>query len=120
MVTARKDGLFKQFKSKTMDIVSKIPIKPDSEVQIKKQVKQEYKFIGNLKRRKGLILFAMNHETFEIYKVKLQFKKAFDITKKKEVGTYKAQINPSHFLMYALNFTNAKRKFVKGLRVVNN
>ncbi len=98
-----------------MEIVSKIPIKSESEIQVKKRVKHEYKFIGRLKKRKGQTLFAMDNETLEIYKVKIQQKKAFDITKDKEISSYKAQINPSHFLMYALNFKNAQRKFRKGL-----
>lgn len=73
--------------------------------------KQEFKHIGNIKKKKGQFLFAMNPDTFEVYKVELQTKIFFDVSKKKEVGTHKAIINPKHPLMYALNEKNANRKF---------
>ena len=83
------------------------------EYQQKRQVKQEYKFIGSVKRKRGQFLYALNLDKNSVYKVNIESKKAFDITKKEEIGIYKATINPSHPLLYAINSKNATRKFNK-------
>jgi len=77
------------------------------------QQKQEYKFIGSVARKKGQFLFALDLEENRVYKIETTVKKAFDVTKKQEIGHYQAQINPNHPFIYALNKENAVKKFKK-------
>ena len=79
----------------------------------KREVKQEYKFIGNTRKKRGQFLFALDLDKNLVYKVEVQSKKAFDTAKKQEIGIYKATINPNHPILYALNLLNAIRKFKK-------
>ena len=84
-------------------------IKIESETQHEK--KQEFKHLGSGTKKRGMFLFGLNTDTLEIYKVKVEKKKHFDVTKKKESATNKAVINPNHKFLYAINLKNAKRKF---------
>lgn len=75
--------------------------------------KQEYKFIGSKVKKKGQFLFALDLDKNSVYKIKVLEKKAFDISKKQEKGIYEAVINPNHPFLYAINLSNAERKFKK-------
>ena len=79
----------------------------------KQEVKQEYKFIGSVKKKSGQFLFALNIDNNYVYKIKVESKQAFDVSKKQEIGIYKATINPNHPFLYAINLSNATRKFKK-------
>ena len=87
--------------------------KHDITINQKKEVKQEYKFIGTLKKRKGMFLFALNTDNLTVFKVELHERKVFDVQNKNEKSFYKAYINPKYPLVYAINIKNAKRKFKK-------
>ena len=78
-----------------------------------KEDQQEYKVIGSSKKKVGQFLFGLDINKNEVYQIRLEVKKEFDITKHKEIGHYQVTVNPSHPLLYASNLRNAKRKFEK-------
>jgi len=86
-------------------------LKIEHKIPVEKQ--QEFKFIGTGKKRSGQYLFAMNNETFEVYKVKLEKRKEFNVVSKTEIAINKAVVNPNHHFLYAINLKNAVRKFGK-------
>ena len=92
-----------------MELLNRDHIAKHSEIK----QKQEFKYLGATRKRKRLKLFALNHDTGEVYEVKLEVRKAYDVTTKRENSIYKAVINPSHKPVFALNLKNAKRKLMK-------
>lgn len=75
--------------------------------------------IGSTRMRKGgLSLYGLNNETGEIYKLKIRDKGKKELGMKKNSkgnfireGKFKADVNPNHKLIWALNLKNAYRKF---------
>lgn len=92
-----------------------LPTKPEVEIQAEK--KQEYKFIGSIVLNKGMKLYSLNTETFEIKEVEIKRDKLVDISKK-DVTKSTAQHDPRLVYIKAINFKNAKKKAEKMLRVV--
>lgn len=90
-----------------LDVHTNNPIEHRQEAE----KKQEFKHIGHGRKRKGHTLFAFDTEINEIYEVGLTVVKVFDVSKKLEVSNFRAVVNPKHPHLYALNKTNAKRKF---------
>lgn len=75
--------------------------------------KQEYKHWGQGAKKKGMTLYAINMDTKEVYPVKIEKKMVYDTSKKMEVATHKAHINPEHQMVLAINKKNATRKLLK-------
>lgn len=75
---------------------------------MKQEKEQEQKFLYSSRKQKGQTLFAFNPDDNTVYKVEIE--KESVIFKKKEKIIYKAQVNPKHPVMWALNLKNAKRK----------
>ncbi len=90
-------------------ILNKIKI----EHKQQKEDQQEYKFIGSSIKKRGQFLFGLDIDKDEVYQIRLEVKKEFDITKGMEVGHYQVTVNPTHPLLYASNLRNAIRKFEK-------
>jgi len=90
-------------------------LKPQVEVTQEKEIKQEFKFLGSARRKKGQNLYSWNPLTGEVVQVNLTRRIAFDISKKQEQGNFKIVINPNHPLLWALNQKNAEKKFRKML-----
>lgn len=76
--------------------------------------KMEYKFIGSSIKRKGQVLWALNHKTFKIYKVKMVRREAIKLDGK-EFGQYRAIVKDGDPMLWALNERNAIRKFKKSV-----
>lgn len=81
-----------------------------TESKQEKKQKQEFKFIGSMRKRRGHKLFGLCPDK-GAYEVEIKDKKTFDMSKKNEHGQFKAVINPNHSMVFALNIKNAKRKF---------
>lgn len=88
---------------------------PKTKEERKINQKQEFKFLGSGRYRKGLSLFAYDPVKDEIYKVEFAKKETinFDRVLRKSNAKYKAIINPEHYHFWALNAKNAERKALK-------
>lgn len=95
--------------------MSILEVHKNNKIEHKQEIekKQEYKFIGNGKMRKGLTLYAYDYEKKEIYKPELIKTEAFDTTAKRPISTYKCLLNPTHLHIYALNLKSASKKINK-------
>lgn len=74
--------------------------------------------VGSTKYRKGLKLYGLDGETGRVYLVEIEENTGLDssapITPEGNInkaGKYKAEVNPDHKLLWALNKNNALRKF---------
>ena len=94
---------------------------PEIEEQVKKEARQimeNSKQVGSTRSRlkEGLNLYALDNETGEIYKVQVQKREGERKTKKDGKGNFiiegshRADVNPNHKLIWALNLKNAYRK----------
>ena len=92
-----------------MELLNKDHIEKHSEIK----KKQEFKYLGATRKKKGLKLFALDNDTGEVYEVNLEKRKAYDVTTRKENSIYRAVVNPNHKPVFALNLKNAKRKLLK-------
>lgn len=95
---------------------------PEIEEQVKKEARQimeNSKQAGSTRSRlkEGLNLYALDNETGEIYEVQVQKREGERKTKKNGKGNFiiegshRADVNPNHKLIWALNLKNAYRKF---------
>lgn len=85
--------------------------KPETEIRVDAEKKLEYKLVGATRRRRGLKLFALDSTSGAVYEVAVEDKKTLDLTDDKGVGKFQANIHPDHKLLWALNISNALRKF---------
>jgi len=99
-----------------LDVHSNIKI----EKKIVSKKKQEFKFLGSCKKKKGQKLYACNTDNFEVYEVEIIKRTTFDVMAKKEKSTHKTTVNPNHPHLFALNKKNAVRKFKKLLINIKN
>lgn len=93
--------------------MAKLDVHTNTRIEERKQFEkqQEFKHVGSGRRKPNQTLYAINTDTMEIYEVEIAKKTVFDVSKKKEVCSLKAVVNPKHPHLYALNKKNAKRKF---------
>lgn len=77
---------------------------------------REYKLIGSQIKRPGQHLYAYNSEKEEVYKVVLKKVDTIDLDKK-QASSFRAEVNPKHPMLWAINIKNAIRKFKKGLNL---
>lgn len=94
---------------------SENPIKVES--KIKKEVKQEYKLLGTGILKPGQKLFGMGDD-LKIYQVSIIRKKTVAYKNEKKASSMKAQINPNHMFLKAINMKNALRKFRNMIRPI--
>jgi len=80
--------------------------------------KQEYKFIGSMRKRKGLTLFAWDPDKGQAYPVELKSDSFLNVNGKL-VTKHKAQINPEHTMVWSLNKQNAIKKFIRFINQQN-
>jgi hypothetical protein len=80
--------------------------------------KHEYKFLGtHRKPHANSKLWAYDPDSGytpdqeNVYEIKIMVKEAYDIVKDKDRATQKADINPKHIMIWAINKKNAIRKF---------
>jgi len=101
-----------------MDILPKQRILSKAEARRR----QEFKFLGRGVHRPGLILFGYDAERDKLYRVKIEKREAFlyDKQRRKSTSHYRATINPEHFIFYALNEKNAKRKVLKIKKIIRD
>jgi hypothetical protein len=100
-------------------ILPDAPVQPKMEVGVKQQ--QEYKHIGSLKLRRGMILYSFIPDTGELKEVEVTRKVLVD-TKGKPIKKINAPFNPKAYYIQAINWKNARRKADKiifQLRVIN-
>ncbi len=98
-----------------MDILNAHKKEVHEGVVVEAKRKQEYRMLGSSRKpHKNSILYALNHNTGEIYPVKISTKAAINMQGSQRV-TYKsrAEVNPNHDMLWALNEKNAERKFKK-------
>lgn len=86
-----------------------LDIKPKITVEQKAVAEQRQKRFSVGKFRKGLKLYAADFEKMQIYEVVIEDNKELVFGKKESAK--KADINPNHPHVWALNIKNAKRKF---------
>lgn len=95
---------------------------PEIEQQVKKEARQimeNLKQVGSTRSRlkEGLRLYALDNGTGDIYEVQVQKREGERKTKKNGKGNFiiegshRADVNPNHKLIWALNLKNAHRKF---------
>lgn len=85
-------------------------------IELAEEQKQQFRFIGQAKKPfKNAKLYALDIEAREIYEVKIvkqeETAKIEGEDKYSVSGSAKAQINPDHPVLWALNDKNALRKF---------
>lgn len=87
-----------------------IDVKPKVVDQVKKEKEQEQKKLLTTRYRKGLKLFALNPDSFEVYEVQIEKSETFVVGQKSK-SKRNANINPAHSHIWAMNKNNAQRKF---------
>lgn len=94
--------------------VTKADLHEGTVIEAKK--KQEYKFLGSQKRpHKGMKLYALDLKEEHIYEVKMT-KTDVQINIKQPnqpQQKYRAEINPEHVMVWAVNMRTATKKFLK-------
>ena len=87
-------------------------IKPKVQLEQVHEKKQEFKHFARIRKKgRNLTLFALDPESGEVYKVKIEKRSQLDISSMKEVATHKAVVNPNHPTVFKLNVKNAKKFF---------
>lgn len=90
-----------------------LPSEPQIKVESKIQKEQQFRFLGSLKPKKGMKLFALDPSTGEVYPVPVVDKKTLNLNQ--GAGAKMAMIHRNHMHLFALNIENAVRKFKKAL-----
>ena len=95
-----------------MDIVTNKAKDLKSDIEIVDKKKQEYKMVGNSRRPfRNAILYAYDVDNEKIYIVNIQRKAAITMLGSHGVKyESRANINPKHPIIWALNEANARRK----------
>ena len=87
---------------------------PKHEVQSK--ISKELKYIGSINHRPGHTLFEVNMNTCDIKKAEIQRKVMVGLDGK-PVYQSKVMMNKDCYYLEALNVKNAKKKFLKKLKM---
>lgn len=90
-----------------------------TEVQAKE--KQEFKFVGDKRRRPGQKLYELDIHNQTIKEIKVNIREQVNIMTQKENNKYTAYVNPNNYLVWASNDKNAEKKLnklIKRLKVL--
>lgn len=89
-------------------------IKPKIQHEQKAEVKQEYKFLGSIRLKRGMKLYKLDLKTMEYSEVKIKEKVAINM-EGKPVTTKEATYHNNCIYFQALNMKNAKKHAMKEL-----
>tara|TARA_R110000803_G_scaffold78075_2_gene143088 strand:+ start:4098 stop:4394 length:297 start_codon:yes stop_codon:yes gene_type:complete len=93
-----------------------LPLKPKTVLEQKQEKEQEQKKLIKGKFFPGMKLFAFDVDKKLIYEVDIEDQEVIAVYGGKEKpSSRKASINPNHPHLWALNLSNAKRKFFNKL-----
>lgn len=92
---------------------SRISISDKVHVEAKKDVKQETKLVGRIKKIPGLILYSFSFETSELKEVPIQRNKVLNIDDGKPIEHDKAFYDPECIYIQCLNLKAAVNKINK-------
>ena len=80
--------------------------------------KQEFKFLGSGRYKRGLTFFAYDYANDKIYKPELIKKTLVVFKSEKASAKYKVVLNPEHYMFWALNMKNAIKKVAKYKNII--
>lgn len=84
----------------------------------KAEEKQEYKLVGSMKYRPGLILYEYNTDTDELIRIKIKKEITIDYKTQKEKKKMSIQYKKNCWYFFSLNDKNARRKINNLLQTI--